>query len=138
MAHLLDTSVFIAIERGQITVDEVATLLADDRVALAALTASELLAGVHLAEPGPRRAQRSAFVERALSAFPIVDFDLPAARIHARTAAELKRAGQTVGAHDLIIAATALANGFEVATLDARSFPRVPNLHVTVLQTPRR
>jgi len=38
----------------------------------------------------------------------------------------------------LIIAATALAHGYEVATLDARSFPRIPDLRVTVLQLPER
>jgi tRNA(fMet)-specific endonuclease VapC len=138
MAHLLDTSVFIAIERGQLTLDEVAAFLPDDDAGLAALTASELLAGVYQADQGSRRDQRSVFVERALSAFPILAFDLPAARIHAQAGAELRRTGQTIGSHDLIIAATALANGYEVATLDARGFPRVPDLRVTVLQLPKR
>jgi predicted nucleic acid-binding protein len=33
-----------------------------------------------------------------------------------------------VGPHDLIIAATALARGYEVATRDERSFPKIPSL----------
>jgi tRNA(fMet)-specific endonuclease VapC len=118
VVQVLDTSVFIAIERGQITVDQVAALLPDDGTALASLTASELLAGVYQADPGPRRDQRSAFVERC------------------RAAAALRRAGQSIGSHDLIIAATALANGYDVATFDARGFPRVPGLGVTVLRVP--
>jgi tRNA(fMet)-specific endonuclease VapC len=136
VVQVLDTSVFIAIERGQITVDQVAALLPDDGTALASLTASELLAGVYQADPGPRRDQRSAIVERALASFAILPFDLPAARIHARAAAALRRAGQSIGSHDLIIAATALANGYDVATFDARGFPRVPGLGVTVLRVP--
>jgi len=138
VAQLLDTSVFIAIEMGQLTLDQVTARLPDDDTALAALTASELLAGVYQAEPGPRREQRSVFVERALATFPVLAFDLPAARIHARAAAEMRRTGQTIGSHDLVIAATALANGYGVATLDARGFPLVPDLRVTVLQLPEQ
>lgn len=136
MAQLLDTSVFITIERGQATADEVAVQLPDDDSALAAITASELLAGVLQAEPGRRREQRSLLVEHALASFPVIAFDLPAARVHARIGAELRRSGQAIGAHDLIIAATALASGYAVATFDARAFPRVPELSVTVLQLP--
>jgi predicted nucleic acid-binding protein len=33
-----------------------------------------------------------------------------------------------VGAHDLLIGATALATGGRVATRDLRSFPRIPGL----------
>jgi predicted nucleic acid-binding protein len=35
-----------------------------------------------------------------------------------------------VGAHDLIIAATAVALGFAVATRDRRSFPKISGLRV--------
>ena len=58
-----DTSVLIAIERGQMTADDVAALLPDDDTALASISASELLAGVHQAEPGRRREHRSLVVE---------------------------------------------------------------------------
>jgi predicted nucleic acid-binding protein len=37
-----------------------------------------------------------------------------------------------VGVHDLIIAATAIAAGFRVATRDERSFPRIPGLATVV------
>lgn len=47
-------------------------------------------------------------------------------------------AGVNVGAHDLIIAATALAIGDAVWTCDARSFPRIPGLTLRLLaQSPR-
>ncbi|AUX31792.1 uncharacterized protein SOCE836_039240 [Sorangium cellulosum] len=35
-----------------------------------------------------------------------------------------------VGAHDLLIAATALAVGYDVVTRDDRSFPRIPGLRL--------
>jgi len=54
-----------------------------------------------------------------------------AARVHARVWAELAAKGVGVGAHDLLIGATALAIGGRVATRDLRSFLRIPGLEVT-------
>ena len=41
--------------------------------------------------------------------------------------------GKTISAHDLIIAATALARGLDVMTRDERSFGRIPGLSVVRL-----
>ncbi len=45
-------------------------------------------------------------------------------------AADQAGRGATVGARDLIIAATAVAAGYDVATRDLRSFPRIRGLGV--------
>jgi hypothetical protein len=58
----------------------------------------------------------------------VLGFDLIAARVHARLAATLASSGTPVGAHDLIIGATALGRGLGVVTRDPRSFPRIPGL----------
>lgn len=50
--------------------------------------------------------------------------------MHAEVWADLERRGQPVGAHDLWIAATALAHGFAVATRNRRDFVRVRGLRV--------
>lgn len=125
---LIDTSVFIAAERGQLDLDTIITAHQGESVALAAITASELLHGVHRVQTPEQRAPREAFVEQVLAALPVVPFDLVVARIHARLWAELAAQGITVGAHDLLIAATALSLGVPVATRDLRSFPRIPGL----------
>jgi tRNA(fMet)-specific endonuclease VapC len=52
------------------------------------------------------------------------------ARVHAEIWARLARRGRTIGAHDLWIAATALSNGFGLATLDERDFRRVRGLRL--------
>ena len=96
--------------------------------ALAAVTASELLHGVHRASTTVQRRRREAFVEQVLSHIETVPFDLVVARIHARLAAELYKT--PVGAHDLMIAATAVALGYRVATRDLRSFPKIRGLRV--------
>ncbi len=130
MGTLIDTSVFIAAERGLLDVAGLAGEDEGEQLGMAAITASELLHGVHRVKTavGRTRAERS--VERTLSLFPIVSFDLDIARVHARLAAELSAAGTAVGAHDLIIAATAVWLDYRVATRDLRSFPKIRGLNV--------
>jgi predicted nucleic acid-binding protein len=53
-------------------------------------------------------------------------------RVHARLWATLAGRGVNLGAHDLIIGATAVAFGWSVATRDTRSFPKIPDLEVEV------
>ena len=131
MGTLLDTSVLIRLERSGSTL----TLGDDEEVAIAAITASELLHGVHRADLR-RRAQREAFVEHVLRVLPVYPFSLETARVHARLWADLAVAGQLIGPHDLILAATALALGWSVATHNAIEFARVPGLVVHGLPDP--
>jgi len=63
-----------------------------------------------------------------LAGVPVLPFDPTAARIHGRIWSDLAARGIAVGAHDLLIAATAFASGGRVATRDQRSFPRIPGL----------
>ena len=129
MGALIDASVLIAVERGTLDLEEVTRDFTDE-LALSVVTASELLHGVHRAKDTRRRARREAWVEALLTSLPLVSFDLVAARIHARLSARLAKNGETVGAHDLIIAATALSRGLDVVTRDERSFPRISELSV--------
>jgi predicted nucleic acid-binding protein len=71
-------------------------------------------------------------VEAILARFPVVEFGLEAARVHARLWVELLSRGEAVGAHDLIIGATAVAMEFQVATVSARDFRRIPGLRVQI------
>jgi len=127
---ILDTTVLIAAERGGAPLDEVVD--DDDDVAIAAVTAAELLVGVALAGPSRLRA-REEFVEELLAKLPIEPYDLAAARQHSRLLAETQRSGRPRGAHDLLIAATAAAGGRTVVTADAAGFGGLPGIKVRVL-----
>lgn len=96
------------------------------------MTASELLHGVHRADGAWRRGSRERFVEEIFAEIPVIPFDLQVARVHSRIWADLKMQGQMIGAHDLIIAATALAHGFHLITGNPREFGRVEGLEMTV------
>jgi tRNA(fMet)-specific endonuclease VapC len=140
---LLDTTVFIDLERAVRSLPpgsamaEVSGRLEeqlgpDDQVGIAAITASELLHGVHRASP-EHRPRREAFVEAVLAAFPPLPFGLLAARVHARIWAELAAAGQDVGAHDRLVAATAVTAGWRVGTANLRHFDRIAGLDVLTI-----
>lgn len=140
MGTLLDTTVFIDLERAvraqpaAIAMAQVSARLEEqvgpeEDVGIAAITASELLHGVHRATP-QHQARREAFVEAVLTAFPPIAFDLLAARAHARIWAELAAAGVDVGAHDRIVAATAITTGWRLGTANTRHFDRIAGLDV--------
>ena len=128
MGALIDSSVLIAAERGALDLESILEEYEDTDFALSAITASEMLHGVHRADDAARHSRREAFVEALLSRFPVLAFDLAAARAHARLWAQLAGDGVKVGAHDLLIAATAMAKGLDVVTRDEKSFPKIPGL----------
>lgn len=138
MGTLLDTTVFIELERAlrglpaATAMAEVVRRLEDqlgatEEVGIATITASELLHGVHRAST-EHRARREAFVEAVLAAFPPLPFDLLCARSHARLWANLVSTGNDIGAHDRLVAATAITAGWRIGTANVRPFERVPGL----------
>lgn len=127
---ILDTSILIAAERQTTRFESFLENLGDEPVAMAAITASELLHGCHRATNAGTRARRAAFVDALLDAIPVLPFGLPEARRHAALWSDLVQQGAIIGPHDLLIAATALAYGQPVATLNQREFARVPGLRL--------
>ena len=130
MALLIDSSVFIALERQNRPVGALASSAPDEPVALAAITASELLVGVQRADTPARRLRRESFVEAILDLVPVLAFDLRSARVHAQLWSHLMGAGVLIGTHDMLIAATALTYGYSVLTDNVREYRRVPGLEV--------
>jgi predicted nucleic acid-binding protein len=130
MAFLIDTSVWIQLERDRKRPRQVRDLIPGETFALAAITASEMLVGVYRANTSAQRIRRERFVETILRIAPVEEFDLSVARLHAELAVRLDQAGQAIGAHDLLIAATALSKTYTVLTHNLREFGRVPGLSV--------
>jgi tRNA(fMet)-specific endonuclease VapC len=128
VATLIDSSVLIAAERGVLDLPALLAGYLQEEFLLSAITASELLHGLHRAARSEQRERRAAFIEKLLADFPVLPFDLALARVHARLGAHLASRGVIVGAHDLQIAATALALDASLATRDERSFPKIRGL----------
>ena len=130
MGVVLDTSIIVAAEPSAGDFARFLESLGDEPVAIAAITASELLHGCLRARDAAVRARRGAFVDGLLDTIPVLPFGLPEARRHADVWAELAKRGTMIGPHDLLVGATALAHGHALVTLNRREFRRVPGLVV--------
>jgi tRNA(fMet)-specific endonuclease VapC len=119
--------VLIAAERGTFDLDRL--IADDDEPAIAAITIAELGVGVELAT-GRRKTNRRAFLDDLLDTLPVIGYDIDVATAHTALLVAVQRAGRPRGAHDLIIAATALASARTVVTSDRTGFDDLPGVVV--------
>jgi tRNA(fMet)-specific endonuclease VapC len=135
MGIILDTSLLIDAERENWNIKAYIQGREEEPFGLSVISVSELLHGVHRADSKKRRLKRSAFVEKVIELFPIYPFDLAAARIYAEVWAHLLAKGVQIGAHDLMIASTAMSLGFSVASIDKRHFDKIEGLEFEWVST---
>ncbi|MFL1376319.1 PIN domain-containing protein [Nocardiopsis protaetiae] len=114
---ILDTNVLISYERG--TIDR--SRLADDELAIAAVTVAEYRVGIELASTAERAAQRSRALAVFMDIVEVLDYTTTTAVHHAALIAHTKSTGVPRGQHDLIIAAHALQTGRSVVSRDAKA-----------------
>jgi hypothetical protein len=121
---LLDTSVVLALP-----------VLTDPSVLpeaalISAVTLAELTVGPLVASDDLERARRLATVQQAEADFDPIPFDAAAARAFGQVAASYRRLGRKPAARsfDAMIAATALANGLALYTVNADDFAGIDGL----------
>ena len=114
---VLDTSVVI-------DHDAIDGALLPDETAIAAVTLAELAAGPHATSDGAERARRQDRLHWAASHWDPLPFDAEAARAYGRIYAALRTRGRTGRRRvaDLLIAATAVANGLPLYTRNPADF----------------
>jgi tRNA(fMet)-specific endonuclease VapC len=130
-ALIVDTGVLVEVERGQRELDDV--VADDDDTAIAAITLAELEVGVRLAATDAQGRLRRAFVNTVLGAVTVIAYDERATTHHADLLVHTRRTGRPRGAHDLMVAATAMATGRTLLTMDGRAFADLPGLSVHVV-----
>jgi predicted nucleic acid-binding protein len=121
---LLDTSVVIELDR-------IAATSLPEEVAVSALTLAELAAGPHATRDLVERARRQERLQRVEATFAALPFDAKAARAYGRICAAIMVKGRKARgrrAVDLLIAATAIAEGLPLYTLDAGDFEGLSEL----------
>lgn len=130
---ILDTGVLVAAARGRLAVS---ALHDGDDVAVPAVVIAEYLAGVLLDDDPARRAVQRAFLDDVLTVVPVCDYDHTVAEHHAQLLAHTHRTGRKRGAHDLLIAATALATDRALLTTDGRArFHELPGVTARTIAT---
>ena len=134
MGIILDTSVLIEYEKGRLDIADFISGRENEMFGLSSVSIAELLHGVHRADTESRRLRRSEFVEKVIESFPVFPFDLEGSRIYARVWADLLQKGIKIGAHDLMISATALSKKFSIATFNKRHFSEISGLKLKILE----
>lgn len=127
MAIILDADVIIRGEKAAFDLKQWLASRPNDRFAIAAITVAELWHGVERAT-GTHKLTRKRYLTAILESLPIFPYTEQTAYEHARIWAALEASGKMIGAHDLIVAATALERGDSVATFNTRHFAQVPGL----------
>lgn len=121
---LLDASVIIGWDDP-----EVAAGLPDE-AAVGAVTVAELAAGPHLASTATERARRQARLQQIEATFEPLPFDVSAARSYGQVVAAVAETGRSHRRRvaDLLIAATAHANGIALYTRNPADFTGLDEL----------
>ncbi len=98
-----------------------------DEIALCSIVKSELLYG---AQRSTRIAENLRELDRFFEPFYSIPYDDNCVQTFGRIRTELERAGIPIGPYDLLIAATAVANGRTLVTDNTREFSRVAGLTI--------
>jgi predicted nucleic acid-binding protein len=134
MGMILDTCIWVNVERGRLSPADVADQTGNEPVYLAPPVIAELEYGVHRAPDPAQRNRRAAALAR-IKRKPCLMMDKDTGEIFGRLAADLDRAGRpsTHRTHDLWLAALALQHSLTLVTQDRRDFADIPGLKLIVL-----
>ena len=137
MGIALDSSVIIAAERRGHTVreilEQVKVAQGEIEIGISVVTIAELVHGAYRAKTQTQQQQRLEFIERLSSDVPVYPVTLDIARLAGRIEGQQQAMGIQFAFEDLLIGATALHLGYNVATLNLRDFKRIPGLSVIQL-----
>ena len=128
MKYLLDTDICIyLIKRKYPAILDRLLRTGFERAGLAAVTLAELEYGA--ANSSRSLEARTALLEFTLP-FEILDFNAPAAACYGKIRKDLKAKGRPVGEMDMLIAATAMADGRTLVSNNEDEFRSIPGLKV--------
>lgn len=125
--RLLDTNVCIGFLRGDAALAPRFAQFAPTELKLCSVVKAELYFGArNSASPASNLRKVEAFCHP----FASLPFDDDCAQAYGLLRAELQRTGMTIGANDLMIAATAVANDLTLVTHNTKEFERVVGLEL--------
>jgi predicted nucleic acid-binding protein len=131
MGLIIDTNVFIDAENGRLELGAI-PVLQTEPVFIAAITVSELLAGVKLAKTPEEYMHRHTYAESILNSIPVLDFNTEVARTYAELYAQAlgQQRRSNLNVNDLQIAATALVQGYSILTTNVDDFKGIPGVRL--------
>jgi predicted nucleic acid-binding protein len=134
---ILDSSVIIEAERKGQTVEQlleqVRRSVGEVEIAICSVTVAELVHGVYRANTREIRQRRRAFIDELKRHVPVHPVTDETGEIIGRISGEQAARGIKIPFDDLAVGASALEQGYAVATLNVRHFRAIPDLVVKQL-----
>lgn len=135
MGWLIDTSIWIAVERGRLGAADVHAITRQAPVYLSPVNIAEIQFGVEMLPAGTAK-QRAVAALRRLRRKPQLRITVETAEVFGVLAAELKRTGR--GAHfrinDLWLAAQAVQRDFTLLTANPKDFKDIRRLNLAAIR----
>jgi hypothetical protein len=137
MGFLIDTSLWIAIERGTLSAADIHAITKQAPVFLSPVNLAEMRFGIELMTDAKQK-QRAMATYRRMRRKPLLRITADTAEVFGILAGRLTQSGR--GHHfriqDLWLAAQAVQRKFTLLTANAKDFQDVPNLKVLVVNLP--
>ncbi len=136
MGLILDTSILIANERRKGSIDDVvsqAYAIGETEVGISSVSVVELTHGIYRARTEAEKERRKVYIEKAFRDLGIYPVTFEIAQLAGRIDGEQAAQGTAIGFEDLVIGATALYLGYDVATYNVKHFELIPGLKIVSL-----
>jgi len=129
MGVIIDTCVWVDVERGRLSPADVQARTGKEPVFMSPVTIAELSFGVSMASTPDIRQKRLAALEK-LRKKPVLIIDDETGALFGHLAAELRKMGRAAEyrVQDLWIASQAIQHGFPVLTRNVKDFQDIPGL----------
>ena len=139
MAVILDTSIWVDVERGRLAPADVAAVTGDEPVYLAPPVIAELQYGVDRAPDAAARNRRASALARVRRK-PCLIVDRETGEVFGRLAAQLDARGRPSRhrVNDLWLAALAIQLSMKLATQNRNDFADIPGLDLLLISPGRR
>lgn len=135
MGFLIDTCVWIDVERGALAPADVADLTKNEDIFLSPVTLAEMRFGAEVAKESGERQKRLAALRR-LQRKPVLPIDGATGDIFGSVAATIRAAGRhhRYRVQDLWLASQAIQHGFGFLTRNRKDFDDIPGLSLVSYQ----
>ena len=135
MGFLIDTCIWIDVERGRLAPADVAAHTGEAPVYLSPVTVAELRYGAELAGDAGIRQKRLAALDR-LKTKPVLRIDERTGEVFGRLAGAIRASGRQPRhrIQDLWLASQAVQHGMRLLTRNHRNFDDIPGLDLAVIE----
>ena len=137
MGFLIDTNLWIAIERGKLSAADIHAITKQAPIYLSPVNVAEIRYGIDLMKDA-RQKQRAMSTLRRMRRKPLLRITSEIGEVFGMVAAKLTQAGRGADfrIQDLWLASQAIQRDFTVLTANVKDFKDVPGLKFVVVKVP--